>query len=502
MSELRRLAMRHAVNGCMGRLSRCLPVVLLTLALLPQAGCLIMPGGRSVGRFDPDARPASADGQSAKATQALSAPALGDVDTDAVELPGVAAGHHGGAALTASRLQNELLAFADRYQEAIAEVADRGAEQADSALSRAGFVQLKVVYVTAAMTSVTAPEPLRVLRDLLVMMRLQRMVWASNAHPWASAQAREQVQKVLSRLEQQLLRLAALVFSAQDIDTIHTLTSRWHAANPERRYVAFVRFHDLDDTAQKHQFEARVSGGGLLAPISKANAELEEMRRVAERALFLANHMPMLLEWQAEAYLHDALGVPEVQSLAQNFAHLSDTAAQFSTHMELLPERIAHERAATLHDLESLIARERSATLHELAAHLEAERRGLMTDLKSASGDLSPLLQHLAEASANMRETLTLLNTLNAATANSGLDLDAVNTTVLNMSRLAGDTSHLLANVHGMLANGDRSAAGVARLDALLRAHERRLFLYALALLVAAGIVVSICIALGRARRA
>jgi hypothetical protein len=490
-------------RACARRTLRRVPRVLLLLSLVLPSACVILPGGRSVGRFDPATRAAAADARNAsEVSQAASDPELDDIDSGPVELPGVIAGQGSSAPLTASRLQSELLAFADRYQEAIAEASDNGAERADSASSRAGFVQLKVVYVTAAITSVTEPEPLRVLRDLLVMVRLQRMVWATNAHTWAAPPARTRFQKVLSRLEQQLLQLAARVYSPQDINTIHELTSRWHAANPERRYVAFVRFHDLDDSDQKRQFETRVNGGGLLAPITKANAELEEMRRVAERALFLANHMPMLLEWQAEAYLNGALGLPEVQAFSQNFTQLTDTASRFSSNMEVLPDRIASERAATLSALATLIERERSATLTQLGAQLQDQRSGLMADLKSASGDLRPLAEHLSKASENMRETLSLLNSLRATSSESGVDLDAVNTTVLNMTTLAGDTSRLLEAVQGIVAGGANSTAGVARLDALLTAHERRLFFYALTLLLAAGVVLFGAIAFARRKSA
>ena len=145
-------------------------LLVLLLALLGLSGCAVIMGGRPMGRFE--AR-TSEPAPSAPAAHAVRE--SGDSNTSPVTLPGVVAGHKNTASLTANKLQSELLAFVGRYQDAIAEASDWGASHAASASSRAGFVQLKVVYVTGAITTATESEPLRVLRDLLVMVRLQRM---------------------------------------------------------------------------------------------------------------------------------------------------------------------------------------------------------------------------------------------------------------------------------------------------------------------------------------
>ena len=458
-------------------------LLVLLLALIGLSGCAVILGERPMGGGK-----GRTSGQAAVAPTADAARQSGESGTGPVALPGVVPGHENAPALTAHKLQNELLAFTDRYREAIAEASDWGASRAESASSRAGFVELKVVYVTAAITIATESEPLRILRDLLVMVRLQRMVWSDNAPPWASAESAARMQKALSRLEQQITKLAKMVFTDQDIETLHTLIQQWREANPERRYVAFVRFHDLEETEQKRKFESRTTHSGLLAPIDKANEELEDLRRVADRALFLANHMPMLLEWQAEAYLHGAVQLPEMQSFSQDFTRLSGSADRFSNTMAVLPDRIASERAATLREIAALIARERSTTLTQLGEQLRTERSGLMADLKSASGDLGPLVQHLAEATANTREALSILSSLRS-TAGDGedIDLEEANRTVVNLTRLAGDTSQLLQTLHTVLADSEHAAAGVARLDELLQAHERRLFQYGLVLVALFG---------------
>jgi hypothetical protein len=446
------------------------------------AGCVILSdeARRSAGR-------AATDRSAATPAPVDSAPlALDEQPATAMPLPGVDDPTRA-ARFTATTLQSELLAFADRYLEAIAEAADRSAEAAADVTERAGFKQTKVVYVTAAITTVTEPEPLRVMRDLLVLLRLQRMVWEDQRHPWAAPGNAARMAQALKILEDQIEKLAALVFDAQDIAGIQSLVQQWHAANPDRRYVAFVRFHDLEDSALKQRFDARLRRGGLLAPVTKAADELEQMRRVAERALFLANHMPMLLEWQAEAYLHGALELPEVQSLTANFDRFTGTTAELSTLVGLLPDQIARERAEALTALAALVRRERMEAIAQLGEVLRAERAALIADVNGSAGQLTPLAAHLAQATGGLRDSLTLLNTWQAGSSDSNFDLARFDTTITGLVQLTGDARTLVEALQGTLAAGDGAAAGVDRLDRLLQAHERRLFGYALAIAVVCG---------------
>lgn len=457
-------------------------VVLAAVLALPLTGCVILSDEAKRETAGASVEQAS----SGEATADYTPLKLDDRPAAGMPLPGVDDPSRA-ARFTATTLQSELLAFADRYLEAVAEATDRSAEAATDASERAGFKQTKVVYVTAAITTVTEPEPLRVMRDLLVLLRLQRMVWEARGHPWAAHENAVRMARALAILEAQLDKLAALVFTPQDIAAIRTLVEHWRAANPQRRYVAFVRFHDLEDSALKQQFEARLRRGGLLAPVTKAADELEQMRRVAERALFLANHMPMLLEWQAEAYLHGALELPEVQSLTANFDRFTGTTAELSALVGALPDQVARERAAALTDLAALVQRERSAAIEQLAEVLRQERTALLADLNGSAGQLTPLAAHLAQATGGLRDSLTLLTDWQAGSDGADFDLARFDSTVSGLTQLTGDAKTLVTALEAALAAGAGASAGVAQIDRLLQAHERRLFGYALALVVVFG---------------
>ncbi|MDH4042443.1 MAG: hypothetical protein OEV88_17480, partial [Gammaproteobacteria bacterium] len=186
------------MNNC-----RRLATALLATWSALLAGCVVVPPGEQP-------LPVPAEQTTAQG------PADGDGGAVA-SLPGLTGRKQATHQLTASLLQSELLAFADRYLEAVAEAADWGADHAADPKARAAFRQTKVVYATAAVTVVTEPDPLRVLRDLIVMVRLQKLVWDEGRFAWPGAEATERMQHALTRLDTQINQLAGRVVPAAAI---------------------------------------------------------------------------------------------------------------------------------------------------------------------------------------------------------------------------------------------------------------------------------------------
>ena len=414
-------------------------------------------------------------------------------------LPGVADDVRAVRPMTAALLQSELLAFADRYLEGLGEAADWGADHASDAKARAAFRQIKVVYVTAAVTTASEPDPLRVLRDLMVMLRLQVLVWdGSGFDSWVEPEARTRMQRALRRLDAQLGQLATRVLSREAIELVYELIRAWHAAHPERRYVAFTRFADLDDSELRHRFEAHVEAGGLLAPVTEAKAELQELRRVAERAIFLANHMPLLLEWQAEAFLFNSLKQPELQGVLGDVDRFADSAEAVTAVLAALPDRLAEERVAATLAVSEAIAREREALLSQLADSVAAERAAMLRDVRAANAELLPLAEALARLAEGSRETLTLVAALRGEEGGDEFTLTEARELVESATRLSSETLALVGAVDGLLGAGTRLEA----LDEALSRHERRLFGYLLVLIVVSALVVSASVVwVGRWRR-
>ena len=406
-----------------------------------------------------------------------------------VKLPGVPDNPATTRELTASLLQSELLAFADRYLEAIAEATDWSASEAPDPKARGAFRQTKVIYVTAAITTATEPDPLRVLRDMIVMLRLQRLVWENAEIKYASDASRDRMTTTLRVLEAQMFELAKRVFPIEAIDIVHQLTAQWYAANQERKYVAFVRFHDLGDSALRQRFDRHMKKGGLLAPVAEATREIQEMRRVAERGVFLANHMPMLVEWQAESLLYQALGLPEARRFLADFDRFATTGERLEQHFERLPLEFEAQRQAGLAQLAGLLSETSTTTLEQLAALLSSEREAAMLDLERSAGELLPLAEQLATTAAGLRDTMALVTALKGDDSESSeFSLNQLDATVARMVQLTGETSTLFKAVEA-LVKSEPAAQSISQLDGLLKAHEQRLFMFVSFVIVLAGAV-------------
>ncbi|MEQ8496877.1 MAG: hypothetical protein RLW61_10935 [Gammaproteobacteria bacterium] len=386
--------------------------------------------------------------------------------------------------ITVDLLQSELLAFADRYLEGLSEAADWGADHAPDPKARAAFRQTKVIYVTAAVTVVTEPDPLRVLRDLLVMVRLQLLVWRGEGFAtWATPAARARMVEALHRLDGQIDLLAARVLPREAIDLVHALVAQWRDAHPDRRYVAFTRFADLGDSAQRRRYEEHVAAGGLLAPVVEAKEELHELRRVAERGIFLINHMPLLLEWQAEALVYNAVKLPEVQTVLTDLERYAQSAEGLAAAMATLSERVADERSAAIGQLVAAVGLERQATLEQFGLLLAREREAFAGLLSRSGRELLPLAEQLARTADGSRETLRLVAQIRGEEGGDEFTLAQAQALAETTIRLTDQTQGLVHAI-GELVTSEDVGASMLQLDAMLARHERRLFGYAAGLVV------------------
>jgi len=311
---------------------------------------------------------------------------------------------------TAHEMNSRLMDFADTYLEGLGEVIDRVISDGVDERARYGYHGVKVFYVSAAIDIVTGTQSINQLIDMLILLRLQRQIWEQGGFPYSSREHAERIRLRLADLEQQLTTLALQVLSREEIDGIHTLAEQWKQDHPDRNYVAFVRFQDFADSDLKNRLKDTINRRGLFSSIDDAKREIEDARLTAERALFLANHMPLLLEWQAELFVFRTLATGEVLGLQARADEFSTTAGRLAGLLDSLPEDIGAE-------------------IQKLVEHNDATLGGLISDLLQASENLkqvaaafgpllarngeqagtTPDLQHIQSVIADFREATAQL---------------------------------------------------------------------------------------------
>lgn len=448
------------------------------LLALSLAGCVFLP------REDPE--PATGGRPAVTAAPAQVAAA------EPVRIPGVADGTDF-APLTLIELQTEMLSFTDRYLEAIAEACDKAGIVAADPGAGAEFHEVKVIYATAAVSIASLPDARRVLREFIVSLRLQRLVWADGGPPWSPPPASALLENALTRTESELVELAQRAMPAEAIATIQDLAGEWMVENSGRTYVAFVRFSDLGNPQRRRSIVQQSAARGFLAPVSEASRQLEEIRAISERAVFLANHLPLLVEWQAESFVSNTLQLPELRSLLADSRRVALAAEQVGVQLDVAFDRLAAERAAAISDLGETLARERTAAL----ADLRRQTTGLLVELDQSTENLLPLAEALSTAAGNLGDAATIIGELSNAGTESEVDLIAIGALAESLTGFAETTASMIVALRELLAV-ESSGTAVEGLDALLRRHERRLFVYSAMLIVLTGVVALAVILLGR----
>jgi hypothetical protein len=387
----------------------------------------------------------------------------------------------GSEATGQARLYAAVLAYVGRYREKFGFAIDSSMPLATTPGQRYGLQATKVTYVSAAIAWATATgtDPVVALRDLLVGIQLQRLVWDDPRRerefpPEAVARMR----RALASLEATLNQLAATVVTRDTLAYLRDLVGKWRAANPDQDYVAFVTLDMADIAALDARFRTDARRRGFFAPVSEAARQLEVTNQVAERALFLVNQLPILAEWNAELLVLRTFDTPEALGVLEFMSRFVGAVETLNVEVIALPDRIANERNRTLQQFGDVFRTERQATLDQVAA--EAER-------------LQPLLRDLAAASAALAQTAASLERLfppGEPGEPKGDTLGELDGVLRQVSRASTDVRALLDEARPLVA-GEVPAAGLtAALDALLH----RVFLYTAALLVlaaalAAGVV-------------
>jgi hypothetical protein len=414
-------------------------------------------------------------------------------------LPGISEGAVASHRLSPEDLQRELLGFADRYRELIGQTSDEGVLRSRNPGMRVVFQATKTSYVSSAVSVVTGPRPLEALRDLLVMVSLQRMVWASGASGRIAPADAEPVARVLATLETEIYDLAARVVPAEAIAKLRSLIEQWRRENPEQHYVAFVRFQHLGTSSFAREVEEVISSGGFLAPVESVAREAHDARLLAERTLYLANRMPVLLEWQATLAYQRIVASPEAVGVLGDVQSYRAALEQLGSEVKELPARVAAERKALMSDLSERVANERAQTLRHLQALIRGEREALFAALSKGADSYGPIVGQFAATAAAMRDTVAGLERMTARTGGTakadGEDLRRLHEISTKLAAAASNTSDIVVGLNSLLNSELR---GLTTLDRMLAEHAQRLFLYAAALVLLLGVVLYIAVRAAR----
>lgn len=305
--------------------------------------------------------------------------------------------------ISPAQLQGSLMAYADRFLARIEEATDAIEQGTTDPKVRMLAHNAKYYSSLAVVTTAADPDPEVALLDLLAMITLERAVWKDG---WAEAEfgpLAADLLKAHEELETEAWAIGAKLMTTEQLSALRALIDGWRAEHPDQKYVATVRFDDFmllrDQNLRRRSSIIKVNL--VLADTDAATAEIRKSRMFAERALFLAGRMPMLMSWQAELLAYDLALSPEVQQSLANATSVSDSIRQLSDDVKALPERIDSQIRTTMDQID-----QREQAINGVVTNV---REGL-TEADAVAANLDAVVSNLSNVATETTAAAQALN--------------------------------------------------------------------------------------------
>jgi hypothetical protein len=289
-------------------------------------------------------------------------------------------------------LQLKVMRFADQYVERVVRRADQLVDDFGEQLRtehemedlQARIAREEFSQATAAFQIAAGTNPVANVVDMVTLVSLTRRIVEYNWVPRYGKPANALLHTYRS-LEKQAWHLADDFATEEEKADFDRQLQAWYEENPRLESAAYIRFTDVASMSLGKR-EKGVSAGLLgivgldpMAGVDPAIREVEQSRILAERALYYAQRVPVLIDLQLR------------QTLAR--AGNSDYARETLQTIEQVG-RLSESLASFTADLPGIVAREREAAVSQFMTELQSQQRemlGLTQELRGAldSGTLT-----------------------------------------------------------------------------------------------------------------
>ena len=239
------------------------------------------------------------------------------------------------AAADLREIQSGVMSMADTWASSTRQATRVILEQTEDPSARLDL-QRNWYYSALSMYDIAAgPYPGIAMLDMMVVASLSRGIWERRG-PERYGEAAQPMSKVLGDLEEEIWSFAAGYLNADQRQELTELVQEWLADNPGARSASFIRLSDFGELGRKPTLEQAVQKGGFLSPIRDAAETAEEVKELAERALFLVLAFPTLF-----------LGTYLVGLVRPDFAEQQQFSERIDEVVEVFHSAVAEEAAGS-----------------------------------------------------------------------------------------------------------------------------------------------------------
>ena len=279
------------------------------------------------------------------------------------------------------KVQEDLFRYSDSLTSTVVR-ASMKLEKDGAPIPRRDLLTLWVVVVTDVVRTATGPNSLANLVELIVLTTADRIrvegYWLPKVY---GESARPMLEGLLSCEEEIWLLAEELMTPAERQELRNKIDQRIQEAQERGTGPStfgpslYLRTSVVSEITESHRKEAdptRTSVLSLLdvdplAGLDPTTRELAQTRLLAERAIFIVQRMPQIIQWQAELLAIRSVELPQVEQLVSNATQLAAAIDRVGNLADALPGLLSSENSGLVN-----VSREISLALGEGARMAES----------------------------------------------------------------------------------------------------------------------------------
>ncbi len=300
-------------------------------------------------------------------------------------------------------LQEDMLRFADNFVTSTSGAIER-LQRDGKPIPREESLSIKITLATDVYGLASGSNALANLVSLTVLASGARWRVQDYWLPKVYGLSADHMLKTLETRESEIWAIAQRVLSPSMQTELRQSINEWHktSGSPEGELEAFASTRLVTDVTQHSEKQKNslmpssvfaLLDIDPLSGLDPATRELTETRLFAERALFMGQRMPIVMQWQMELLSLRAMAAPEVREIITGTSQIGSAADRLSLTMEKLPSQISTEREKVLLALKT--EKEGLTNLSRSFTQTLSEGGKMATSTQQALGTFDGVLTHI-----------------------------------------------------------------------------------------------------------
>jgi len=375
--------------------------------------------------------------------------------------------------MTEVELQSELMSYADRFVSIISQAY----EDFDALKPKPDARQVilgDLVYSLSSVYSIAAePNPQVGLLDMVAVTTLGRIIYEDNMRR-KYGKSTDVLVVGFRQMETDIWRIAAKVLTKEQQEELRQLILYWRKNNPDKVVYNYLRFSDFAAQRRNSTLVKKTQAGGLFKTVKEVTQQVEETRMLAERGIFLATRLPLLMGNFAEVRMSQLLVSPETSKILADVHTFSKVSERLASVAEQLPNRLMKDvsklqkqtvnqvmtgidkwSVVTLDNVMAKVAIEREAFINQFMNRLIGEQKialeAIMTEEQQITGLVTELRKTVEGANNLLQTADTLTEKFNVGQPSAEpedskpFDIKDYQDTIAEATTLVDSTNRLVA---------------------------------------------------------